>query len=71
MKAAVPLVPGVAVRFAEGWTPLAVALLAVGAPFALFWFGFVVRHLAAVAFRLQDKRYMHVTRKLLSKEYRQ
>ncbi|RHW18156.1 hypothetical protein D1610_06635 [Sphingomonas gilva] len=68
-RTGIPLLPGAIVSYADGLTTAATILLAAGAPFSLFWFGFVMWTWLSVAARLSDKQYMLVTRKLLSKEY--
>ncbi len=64
-KSAIPLVPWIIVSYSEGQTAAATTLLIAGVPFTIFWFGFVSWNTLAVAARLQDKRYMLITRKYL------
>jgi hypothetical protein len=70
-KTAIPLAPATIVSYADGLTTTATVLLCVGAPLSVLWFGFVMWTWISVASRLSDKQYRLVTRKHLSKEYRQ
>ena len=70
-KTAIPLAPAAIVSYAEGPTTTATVLLCIGALLSVFWFAFVMWTWISVASRLGDKEYMLVTRKLLSKEYRE
>lgn len=70
-KTAIPLVPAAVVSYVDGPTTTATFLFWLGVTLSLFWFGFVTWTWVSVASRLGNKQYMLVTRKHLSKEYRE
>jgi hypothetical protein len=69
-KGLLALVPGALLGIFNAPRPLVVGFLVVGALVYAFWFGFVGWHWLRVASRHGDKMYNLVTRKHLSKEYR-
>jgi hypothetical protein len=69
-KCGLPLAPAFVAMFVEGPTATTTFLFVLGGALTVIWFGFVFVNLLLVYSRYGDKRYMIVTRKHLSREYR-